>query len=97
MSHPEPEHLSLKCRLYRQNGQPHTPCSGTCDRTHAGVTICMERCGCNVCHPENKPPDAVRGLMQSYAHAREYVSSPEFLATHPAGCRCAHHYQDWER
>jgi hypothetical protein len=83
----ELEHISFRCRIYREKGLTHVPCSGTCDRSHNTRVLCMADCQCE-CHK----PDEVRSLMQGFAHTREYVSSPEGLARHPEGCRCAEHW-----
>jgi hypothetical protein len=86
---PELEHIPFRCRIYREKGLTHLPCSGTCDRSHNMSNLCMAACQCE-CHR----PDEVRSLMQGFAYSREFVTSPEALATHPEDCRCAHHYKE---
>jgi hypothetical protein len=48
------EHLSLKCRLYREKGMQHQPCSGSCDRSHGTPEVfCDHPCQCE-CHKGGK-------------------------------------------
>jgi hypothetical protein len=52
---PEPEHLSFRCRIYLEQGQAHSPCSGTCDKDHGNTgSWCGQPCQCPICHPQ--PP-----------------------------------------
>lgn len=53
-SHGDTVHISLRCRLLA--GEPHSPCSGTCDG-HGSGKFCPIQCEC-LCHIISRRPSS---------------------------------------
>jgi hypothetical protein len=79
------EHLSLKCRLYRDREMAHQPCSGSCDRSHGTPGIfCDQPCQCG-CHGAAQEPEGAWQCSDGHMFRYEPPPAwPPFCAV--AGC-----------
>lgn len=82
----DPMHISLVCRLKR--GQPHPPCSGTCDRSiHSDPgsdpgkgLLCHQPCECN-CHAG---PLVITGTETDVVYRERHHVIAHLAAIYPA-------------